>query len=84
MATADRRLLPESRDHHYCVYASRRDEYRYLHSHEEILAKYGEKIVMCERMPELMWATMGNQMYTAHAADFEAAQEFIRFVHQRQ
>ena len=84
MAVADRRLLPESEEHHYCVYASRRDEYSYRYSHEEILARYGEKIVMCERMPELMWATMGNQMYTAHAADLDAALEFIRFVHQRQ
>ncbi len=83
MVTADRRLLPESGEHHYCVYASRRDEYRYLLSHQEILAQYGDKIVMCERMPELMWATMGNQMYTTHAADLTAAQEFICFVHRR-
>ena len=30
-----------------------------------------------------MSAAMGNQMYTAHAADFAAAQEFIRFVHEK-
>ena len=83
MAVHDARLLPESTDHHYCVYASRRDEYRYAHTHQEILDRYGEKIVMCERMPELMWTTMGNQMYTAHAADLEAAREFISFVHRR-
>lgn len=84
MVTVDKRCLPESSEHHYCVYASRRDEYRYQHSHEEVLARYGDKIVMCERMPELMWATMGNQMYTAHAADMAAVQEFIHFVQQRQ
>ena len=65
------------------MYASRRDCYRYVHSHEEILARYGNQIVMCERMPEIMSAAMGNQMYTAHAADFAAAQEFIRFVHEK-
>ncbi len=83
MVTVDKRCLPESGKHHYCVYASHRDEYRYRYSHEEILARYGDRIVMCERMPELMWATMGNQMYTAHAADLAAVQEFIHFVHQR-
>ncbi len=83
MVTCNSRRLPESPEHHYCVYASRRDCYQYLHSHEEILARYGNQIVMCERMPELMWATMGNQMYTAHAADLAATEEFIRFVHQR-
>ena len=83
MVTCDRRCLPDSPYHHYCVYASRRDCYRYVHSHEEILARYGNQIVMCERMPEIMSAAMGNQMYTAHAADFAAAQEFIRFVHEK-
>ena len=83
MVTQNRRVLPDSENHHYCVYASRRDCYRYRHTHEEIWARYGEQIVMCERMPELMTATMGNQMYTAHAADLAAAQEFIRFVHER-
>ena len=38
---------------------------------------------MCERMPALWVDAMGNQMYTAHAADQAAAEEFIRFVLQR-
>ena len=83
MVAWDSRRLPQHGSHHYCVYASRRDCYRYAHSHEEILRRYGDKIVMCERMPEIMTASMGNQMYTAHAADLAATQEFIRFVHER-
>jgi biotin carboxylase len=83
MVTQDRRVLPDSESHHYCVYASRRDCYRYVHSHQEILERYGKRIVMCERMPEMMHATMGNQMYTAHAADLEETMEFIQFVHQK-
>lgn len=83
MVTTDSRILPESDNHHYCVYASRRDCYQYVHTHEEVLGKYGDKIVMCERMPEIMTASMGNQMYTAHAADLDAALEFIQYVHQK-
>lgn len=83
MVSADRRLLPDSGDHHFCVYASRRDCYRYRHSHEQVLQRYGSQIVMCERMPEIMTASMGNQMYTAHAADQAAALEFIHFVHEQ-
>lgn len=83
MVTTDRRILPDPENHHYCVYASRRDCYHYVHSHEEILSRYGSKIVMCERMPEIMTASMGNQMYTAHAVDLAAVQEFIQFVHQQ-
>ncbi len=83
MVTSDKRIFPESGNDHCCVYTGRRDCFRYVHSHEEIMERYGDKIVMQERMPELMWATMGNYMYTAHAADNEAAEEFIRFVEER-
>ena len=34
-------------------------------------------------MPELMWATMGCQMYTAHARSEEQVREFIDFIHKR-
>lgn len=83
MITTDKRILEDSGKHFYCVYASRRDCHSYKNSHEEILAKYGEKIVMCERMPEMMVPQMGNQMYTAKVADFEATQEFIKFVQEQ-
>ena len=83
MVTCDKRILPESDRHHFCVYASRRDEHQYRHSHEEILERYGKRIVMCERMPEILSGAMGNQMYTAHAANQDEVQEFIQFVHKR-
>lgn len=83
MVTTDRRILPESEKHHYCVYASRRSCYQYIHTHEEILEKYGRQIVMCEIMPELMHAAMGEQMYTAYVDQQKDVDEFIRFVHEQ-
>ena len=83
MITEDKRKLSDSKDHHWCVYASRKDWHNYVHSHEEILERYGKQIVMCERMPRLMWETMGCQMYTAHAWNEQELQEFISFVHER-
>ena len=83
MVTEDARKLPDSGDHHWCVYASRKDWHRYTHTHEEILERYGDRIVMCERMPELMWATMGCQMYTAHACSEEEVRDFIALVHEK-
>ena len=79
--TYDKRIKKEG-ERRWCVYASRKDWHTYRHTHEEILKKYGSCIVMCERMPELMWATMGCQMYTAKANSEEEVQEFIQFVHQ--
>ena len=83
MVAFDERRFPENGDDHFCVYASRRDQHRYKHSHEEILEKYGSQIVMCERIPDVLSGAMGNQMYTAHAADQQATDEFIHFVLER-
>ena len=81
MVTSDRRVQPDHRDDHYCVYASRRDCYTYLHTHEEILQRYGSRVVMCERMPDSLSGAMGNQMYTAQAYSLEEVQNFIAYVH---
>ena len=71
------------REEYYCAFASRRDIYRYVHSHGEILEKYGEAMVMCERMPDIMSGAMGNQMYTVRLKTEEEKDEFIRFVHEK-
>lgn len=83
MVSADKRLLPDNHQDCFCAYASRRDCHQYVHTHEEILARYGKDMVMCERMPEMMVPQMGNQMYTVKLPNQEATDEFIRFVQQQ-
>lgn len=83
MVTADRRLLPESGDHRFCAYAGRRDCHRYAHTHEEVLARYGEEIVMHEAMPPMMQPQMGNYMYTARLKTEEDTKAFIAFVQEQ-
>ena len=84
MVTYDKRILPESEDHHWCVYAGRKEYlFQYEHSHEEIMEKYGDRIVMYEHRPEVTWATMGSVSYTAHAYSEEEVYEFGRFVQAR-
>lgn len=74
--------LNEDMEKNFCIYVSRRDEKNYLHSHEEVMEKYGEAIVMNERMPDLYSAAMGNNMYTAKFRNREEMDEFIKFVHE--
>ena len=83
IVTTNKRLIPDSGQHCYVVYASRRDCHSYTHSHEEILSRYGDDIVMCERMSEMMVPQMGNQMYTAKRPNQEAVDEFINFVQEK-
>ena len=75
--------MTDSGQHCYIVYASRRDCHKYVHSHEEILQRYGNDIVMCERMPEMMIPQMGNQMYTAKRPNQEKVDEFINFIQEK-
>ena len=75
--------LNEDIEKNYCVYASRRDNKNYVHSHDEIKQKYGNAIVMDERMPDIFAGAMGNYMYTAKFATKEEMEEFISFVHQK-
>ena len=81
MVAFDRRGLPESKEHCYCVYASRKDGHTYTRTHQEIMARYGGDMVMQEEMPPMNWPQMGRYMYTAKLKTFEEVQEFIRYIH---
>ena len=64
----------------WCVYASRKDRFTHLHSHEEILDRYSDRLVMCERMPEVFATAMGDQMYTALLDNIDEVREYGLFV----
>jgi len=77
MVCFDARRLPESHEHFYCVYASRKDGHSYARTHEEIMARYGADMVMQEEMPPMNWPQMGRYMYTARLKKMEEVQAFI-------
>lgn len=80
MVACDARRLPESREHYYCVYASRKDGHTYARTHEEIMARYGADMMMQEEMPPMNWPQMGRYMYTARLRTMDEVQAFIHFV----
>lgn len=67
----------------YCAFASRRDIHQYVHTHEEVLQRYAQSLVMCERMPEIFHAAMGQQMYTVKLRSKQEVDDFVRFVHEK-
>ena len=83
MVAFNERRLPEIGGDRFCAYASRRDIHQYAHSHDEVLDRYGNRMKMCERMPDVLSGAMGNQMYTALFDTQEEVDEFEAFVHQR-
>lgn len=68
----------------FCAYASRRDAHRYAHSHEEVMARWGELVVSCGRVPDALSDDLGNYQYTARLESRAQADEFVAFVHERE
>ncbi|MBR0468584.1 MAG: carbamoylphosphate synthase large subunit [Mogibacterium sp.] len=64
----------------WCVFVGTKDRFRHTHTHDEILAKYGSRITMCQRMPDVFTAAMGNQMYMALLDTEDDVREYIRFI----
>ena len=80
MVAFDERRMPESGEHWYCVYASRKDGHTYARTHEDIMARYGADMMMQEEMPPMNWPQMGRYMYTARLRTFDEAMAFIQWV----
>ncbi len=83
MITLDTKVLPDPRHDQFCIYASRRDRYHYVHTPEDIRKKYDRQIVMAERMPDIMAPSMGNQMYTAKFVSLAEAESFVKYVQKK-
>ena len=49
----------------WVIMQSLRDGKGHAMDHDAIMAKYGEKMRMVERIPEVLSGAMGNQMYVA-------------------
>ena len=57
-----------------------RDSRHYVHTQEEILQKYADKIVLRQRLPEVLAHGMGDNLYLAKFSDKKEMDEFIRFL----
>ena len=75
-------VVPGDRSY-YCAYASRRDGFRYVHPHEDVLARFGGKLVAAERMPDALADDMGNFAYIGRFDSTEEIAEFRDFVQER-
>ena len=64
----------------YCVFVGTKDRFDHIHSHDEILTRYGDRITMCQRMPAVFYAAMGSQMYMALLDTEDDVREYVEFI----
>mgnify|MGYP002620478034 FL=1 len=83
MIVSDSRLLPESGDDHFCAYYGRRSDRTYLHSHEEVMARYGSVMAMQDRIPAALAPDLGDIMYMVHLRTEDQLKEFNAFLSER-
>ncbi len=80
MVTSDKRIIPASGEHYLCAYAARKDGHAFSHSHDEIMERYGENIVLVEEMPPIDWPSMGRYVYLAKFKEKAEMEEYFAFV----
>lgn len=65
-----------------CGYASRKENQQYLHSHEEIVGRFGPELCQVDQIPSVLSSALGELGYIFRADKMERLQEIIRFIHQ--
>jgi hypothetical protein len=71
-----------SRPYH-CGYVGRKDGKPYVHSHEEVLAHLGARLVHQERIQSVFRPAIGDQGYLVRSPREEDILEAARYVHQK-
>ena len=65
----------------HCCYASRKTNLRYVHNHEDILARYGTFIVQIESVPGVFSSALGDIGYIFRSKSLNEILEIVRFIH---
>ena len=80
MVAFDRIGSKEGRDKFYCVSVGLRDCRSYVHTPEEIHRDYADRIVLEQRLPDVLAIAMGDTLYLGKFAEKEEMDGFIQFL----
>ena len=72
----------EGAEKYYCVSVGLRDNRSYVHTPEEIHGKYANRIVLEQRLPEVLAIAMGDTLYLGKFEEKEEMDGFIQFLTQ--
>ncbi len=73
--------LTYRRDYH-CCYASRKMSLPYVHSHDDILAQFGELMVKIESVPGVFSSALGDIGYIFRSQSLNQILDIAAFIHQ--
>jgi hypothetical protein len=65
---------------YHCCYASRKNLHRYLHTHEDILNRYGDFIVQAAAVPGVFSSALGDMGYMYRAETLDQIQTITEYI----
>jgi hypothetical protein len=65
---------------YHCCYASRKNRYSYRHSHDEVMAGYGQFIVQTVVVPGVFSSALGDFGYIFRSPDMQRIDEIVQFI----
>lgn len=68
---------------YHCAYIGRKHSKNYVHSHEEIIGKYGPLIVHHEAISGIFSAALGNYGYLARSPELDEILAMAEFIHEK-
>ncbi|TIO99748.1 MAG: carboxylate--amine ligase, partial [Mesorhizobium sp.] len=66
---------------YFTAYASRKRHIDYLHSHSDVLAAHGDKIVHHQAIEEVFSRAMGNYAYQMRSKHQKALRQAVDYIH---
>ncbi|MED9821745.1 MAG: hypothetical protein U0J65_06925 [Christensenellales bacterium] len=79
MVAFNTRTVPDTNaEHFYCCYCGRRDGKRFVMDHQAIMAKYGARIKMAQRVPRALSGAMADMMYLCNCSTEAEKDEYYR------
>lgn len=67
-------------EHFYCPFVGRRDDRGYAHSSQDVVDKYKVSLCMHVRMPKVLSAAMGNEVFIGKFKTKEAMDGFFKYL----
>jgi hypothetical protein len=65
---------------YHCCYASRKNRYHYLNSHEQILSRYRDRMVQVASVPGVFSSALGDVGYIYRSGDLDEIKEITAFI----
>ena len=76
----DRLTLPDYPEKFYGAHVGRRDEKHYVHSHEEVMSRWRNQIMMTGVLDPALAGAMGDRFYIAKLDTAEQLAQFEEYV----